>query len=57
MFINRDSIIINGVSMGNYIVSAKYEFNKLWGNDAGRNLAGKMTRNIDRDFSKNNINI
>ena len=42
MFINKDSIIINNVSMGQYILSAKYEHNKLWGTDTGRNLAGKM---------------
>lgn len=30
MFINQDSIRINGVSMGQYLLSAKYEYNKLW---------------------------
>lgn len=39
MFIDKNSIIINGVSMGQYIVEAKYGYNKLWANDSGRNLA------------------
>lgn len=39
MFIDKDSIIINNVSMGQYLVEAKYGFNKLWSSDSGRNLA------------------
>ena len=40
MFINKDSITINNVSMGQYLVEAKYGYNKLWGEDTGRNLNG-----------------
>jgi hypothetical protein len=43
MFIDKDSIIINNVSMGQYLAKAKYEHPKLWAEDTGRNLAGKMT--------------
>jgi hypothetical protein len=39
MFIEKDSIIINGVSMGQYITQAQYGYNKLWASDSGRNLA------------------
>lgn len=39
VFIEKDSIIIDGVSMGQYIVEAKYSYNKLWASDSGRNLA------------------
>ena len=52
MFINRDSIIINNVSMGPYLLQAKYGFNKLWGSDSGRNLAGKMTGTLIGIFPK-----
>ena len=52
MFINKDSIIINNVSMGQYLLSAKYEYNKLWGSDTGRNLAGKMTGTLVGIFPK-----
>ena len=43
MFLNKDSIIIDGVSMGQYLVEAKYGFNKLWSSDSGRNLAGDQS--------------
>lgn len=33
MFVNKNSIIINNVDMGQYLLSAKYEYNKLWGED------------------------
>ena len=52
MFINKDSIMINNVSMGQYSLSAKYEYNKLWGEDTGRNLAGKFTGTLVGIFPK-----
>jgi len=52
MFINADSIIINGVSMGQYIVEAKYSYNKLWGEDSGRNLNGDMVASLIGNFVK-----
>lgn len=52
MFINKDSIIINGVSMGQYIVEAKYGYNKLWSSDSGRNLAGTQTGTLVGIFPK-----
>lgn len=52
MFLNKDSIIINGVSVGYYLVEAKYSYNKLWSNDSGRNLAGAMTGTLIGIFPK-----
>lgn len=52
MFINKNSIIINNKSMGQYLLSAKYEYNKLWGPDTGRNLAGTMTGTLVGIFPK-----
>lgn len=52
MFINKDSIMINNISMGQYLLSAKYEYNKLWGEDTGRNLAGKFTGTLVGIFPK-----
>jgi hypothetical protein len=52
MFINKNSIIVNGVNMGQYLLSAKYEYNKLWGEDTGRNLAGKFTGTLVGIFPK-----
>lgn len=52
MFINANSIVINSVSMGQYLLSAKYEYNKLWGSDTGRNLKGKFTGTLVGIFPK-----
>lgn len=43
MFINKNSLIINSVNMGNYITQAQYSYNKLWSEDSGRNLSGTQT--------------
>ena len=52
MFINKDSITINNVSMGQYLVEAKYGYNKLWSSDSGRNLAGTQTGTLVGIFPK-----
>lgn len=52
MFLNKDSIIINGISMGQYITEARYSYNKLWGEDSGRNLNGDMTASLIGIFPK-----
>lgn len=46
MFINKDSLQIkksggNYVNLGQYLTQVEYGYNKLWGNDTGRNLKGK----------------
>lgn len=52
MFIDTNSIIINNVSMGQYIVNAKYGYHKLWASDSGRNLAGVMSGTLIGIFPK-----
>lgn len=52
MFIDKNSIIVNGISMGQYIVEAKYGYNKLWANDSGRNLAGVQSGTLIGIFPK-----
>lgn len=52
MFIDKNSIIINGVSMGEYILEAKFSYNKLWAGDSGRNLAGSMMGTLLGIFPK-----
>lgn len=52
MFIDKNSIIINGVSMGQYILEAKYGYHKLWAPDSGRNLAGTQTGTLIGIFPK-----
>jgi len=38
MFIDKNSIVIDGINFGNYLVEAKYSYNKLFSSDSGRNL-------------------
>lgn len=52
MFLDKNSIIIDGVNFGSYLVEAEYEYNKLWANDTGRNLAGAMTGTLIGIFPK-----
>ena len=52
MFINVNSIIINGISIGQYLVEAKYGYNKLWSSDSGRNLAGAQSGTLIGIFPK-----
>lgn len=52
MFVNKDSIIINNISMGQYLVEATYGFNKLWSSDSGRNLAGTQSGTLVGIFPK-----
>lgn len=52
MFIDKNSLIINGISMGQYIVEAKFNYPKLWASDSGRNLAGKMSGSLIGIFPK-----
>lgn len=52
MFIDKDSLIINGLNFGPFIVEAKYGYNKLWASDTGRNLAGSQTGTLIGIFPK-----
>lgn len=52
MFVNKDSVIINNISMGEYLLQADYEYNKLWASDSGRNLAGEQTGTLIGIFPK-----
>lgn len=52
MFIDKDSLIINGISMGQYLVQVEYSYPKLWGSDSGRNLAGDQTGTLIGVFPK-----
>ena len=57
MFIDKDSIQIKYgnnayVSMGQYLLEAKYGYNKLWSEDTGRNLAGVSSGTLKGIFVK-----
>ena len=52
MFINKNSLSIDGVNIGNYLLEVEYGYNKLWSNDSGRNLAGTQTGTLIGIFPK-----
>lgn len=52
MFIDKDSLIVNGINLGRYIVQATYSYNKLWSSDSGRNLAGVQSGTLIGIFPK-----
>lgn len=52
MFINANSITVNGIPMGQYLLQAQYDYNKLWGDDTQRNLKGKMSGTLVGIFPK-----
>lgn len=52
MYIDKDSIIINNISIGRYITEAKFGYNKLWSSDSGRNLAGTQSGTLIGIFPK-----
>lgn len=52
MFIDKNSLKVNGISLGPYITNVEYQYNKLWGNDSGRNLAGTQSGTLLGIFPK-----
>lgn len=56
MFIDKDSLVIDGINMGQYITEVEYGYNKLWASDSGRNLAGVQTGSLIGIFVKLKVN-
>lgn len=52
MFTDKDSLVIDGINMGQYITEVEYGYNKLWANDSGRNLAGVQSGTLIGIFPK-----
>lgn len=52
MYVDVNSIVVDGVNLGQYLVEASFGYNKLWGNDSGRNLAGEQTGTLIGIFPK-----
>lgn len=52
MFIDKNSLKVNGISLGPYITNVEYQYNKLWGSDSGRNLAGTQSGTLLGIFPK-----
>lgn len=56
MFINKDSLVIDGINIGQYITEVEYGYNKLWASDSGRNLAGVQSGTLIGIFPKLKVN-
>ena len=52
MFVDKNSIKVNNVSFGQYLTQAEYQYNKLWSDDSGRNLAGTQSGTLIGIFPK-----
>lgn len=57
MFINKNSLQVklpggSYINLGQYLVEAKYGYNKLWSSDSGRNLAGTQSGTLVGVFPK-----
>lgn len=52
MYIDKNSILIDGVSLADYTTSAKFGYHKLWGDDTGRNLNGDFSGSFSGVYPK-----
>lgn len=52
MYIDQNSLIVNGLNLGSFILEAKYGYHKIWSEDAGRNLAGSQVGTLVGVFPK-----
>lgn len=53
MYINKDSLIINGINVGKYILEATYGYYDTWSSDTGFNtLSGKFSGTFKGTYPK-----
>lgn len=52
MYIDKDSLIVNELNLGSFILEAKFGYHKLWSEDSGRNLAGSQSGTLIGIFPK-----
>lgn len=52
MLINKESLIIDGVKMAQYIIEAKFGYHKIWGKDTGRALSGDNSGTLKGIYPK-----
>lgn len=52
MFIDKNSLIVNGLNLGPFLLEAKFGYNKIWASDTGRNMAGTYTGTLIGIFPK-----
>ena len=52
MFLDKDSLYMDGISMGQFITQVKFGYHKLWSSDSGRALSGKQSGTLIGIFPK-----
>ena len=52
MFLDKDSVIINGVSIGKYVTSIKFGYHDTWSSNTGYNLANIFSGTFKGTFPK-----
>lgn len=52
MLIDKDSLIIDGVKMAQYLTQAKFGYHKIWGKDTGRSLSGDNSGTLKGIYPK-----
>ena len=52
MLIDKNSLIIDGVHMAQYLTKVKYGYHKIWSSDTGRNMAGTNSGTLVGIFPK-----
>lgn len=57
MFIDKNSLIVDGLNLGSFILEAKYGYHKLWSEDTGRNLAGTQSGTLIGIFPKITVQV
>lgn len=52
MLLDKESLIIDGVKMAQYLTKVKFGYHKIWSSDTGRNLAGTNSGTLLGIFPK-----
>ena len=56
MYIDKNSVLVNGINLGQYVTEIEYGYNKLWASDSGRNMAGVQSGTLIGIFPKFKVN-
>lgn len=52
MLIDKESLIIDGVKMAQYLTKVKFGYHKIWGKDTGRSLSGDNSGTLKGIYPK-----
>ena len=52
MFTDKDSLLLNSTNIGQYLLEVEYGYNKLWGDDTGRDIDGNQSGTFKGIFPK-----